>query len=88
MILHVIADIIHESMINTGQALSIFLGLPRTANRAQNGASPGSQSNGSGNIEKEVSQLRGDSMKQSPSVRERREDKLTSDQEKIGLNVS
>jgi hypothetical protein len=73
MILHMIANMVHESMLNTGNAISSFLGLSHTANRAQSGTSPSGQANSNGSFEEEVSRLAGKSMKESPNVQEHQE---------------
>jgi hypothetical protein len=83
--LFVIADIIHESILDTCNAISTFIGRSGPSNRAQNGASPRSQTASNGNIvEKEQSRLTDNSMKE--TNQRLPEDEMVGNQEKIELD--
>ncbi len=85
-ILFAVADIIHESIPNTGNGASKFIGRPGPASQIQNDTSPGSQMVGNRNaVGKEQSRPTGYSMKETTSQRIL-EGELESDQEKIGLD--
>jgi hypothetical protein len=88
MILHVIADMVHERILNTGNAIWSFLSLSHTADRAQDRTSPNGQPNRNGSVTKEVPLFAGKSMKEGPSVQDRYKGKMIGDQEKIGLDGS
>jgi hypothetical protein len=61
--LFAIADIIHESILDTGKAISTFIGRSGPTNRAQNCASPRNQTADNGNVvEKQQLRLTGNSM--------------------------
>jgi hypothetical protein len=85
--LFAIADIIHESILDTCHAISTFIGRFGPSNRAQNGASPGSQTASNGNvIEKEQSRLTDNSIKE--TNQRLSEGEMVGNQEKIELDRS
>jgi hypothetical protein len=87
-ILFAIADMIHESILDASNAISTFITRSSPANRAQNGANPGSQTAGNEYVvEKEQSRLRGNSMEGITGQR-LSESGMICNLEKIGLDRS
>ena len=79
--------IIHESILDNGNAISTFTGSSGATNRTKNSASSRSQTASNGNaVEKEQSRLTGNSMKE--SIQRLPEGEMVGDHEKIGLDRS
>jgi hypothetical protein len=64
-VLFAIADIIHESILNTGDAISTFIGRSGPASQVDGGASPETQTASNRKVvEREQSRITSNSMKE------------------------
>jgi hypothetical protein len=85
-VIFAIADIIHESILNTGDAISTIIGRSSPASQVDGGASPETQTAGNRKVvEREQSRITSDSMMETTSQRIPKGE-LVRNQEKVGLD--